>query len=162
MLCPSQQCGEEPFVQFWKRASWEAFMWKIVRVQRSGINTIKYHTWPRIPVIFDLWSWGQGHTLPCPVVSTTLCDLYICKVWSCYIQWFRRRYNYEKNDRQMLWWTDRRWTDFGTKLIYPIFQRTRPNSALDLRRLRTSVCEQSICKVQIYRNEIRLHLNYTM
>ena len=36
------------------------------------------------------------------------------------------------------------------------------NSALDLRRQCTSVCEQSICKVQIYRNEIRLHQNYTM
>ena len=32
-----------------------------------------------------------------------------------------------------------------------------PNSALDLRRGCISVCEQSICKVQIYRNEIRLH-----
>ena len=34
---------------------------------------------------------------------------------------------------------------------------TRPNSALDLRRGCISVCEQSICKVQIYRNEIRVH-----
>ena len=38
-----------------------------------------------------------------------------------------------------------------------IFYRTRSNSALDLRRGCISVCEQSICKVQIYRNEIRLH-----
>ena len=40
---------------------------------------------------------------------------------------------------------------------------TLPNSALDLRRRSTSsMCEKLICKVQIYRNEIRLHTNYTM
>ena len=42
------------------------------------------------------------------------------------------------------------------------YSKTRPNSALDLCRQCTLVCEQSICKVQIYRNEIRLHPNYTM
>ena len=41
--------------------------------------------------------------------------------------------------------------------------KTRPNSALYLRRRCTSpMCEQSICKVQIYRNEIKLHPNYTV
>ena len=35
--------------------------------------------------------------------------------------------------------------------------KTRPNSALDLRRGCISVCEQSMCKVQIYKNEIRIH-----
>ena len=53
----------------------------------------------------------------------------------------------------------------GTKKAPPIV--TRPNSALDLLRKPTSsMCEQSISKVQIYRNDIclsyRLHTNYTM
>ena len=40
---------------------------------------------------------------------------------------------------------------------------TRPNSALDLCRGCTSLmCLQSICKVQINRNEIRLHPKFTM
>ena len=39
---------------------------------------------------------------------------------------------------------------------FHLLKETRPNSALDLRRGCISVCEQSICKVQIYRNEIRL------
>ena len=41
--------------------------------------------------------------------------------------------------------------------------KTRPNSALDLRRgSKSSMCKQSICKVQINRNEIRLHPNFAM
>ena len=51
---------------------------------------------------------------------------------------------------------------FEIKLFSWGYLRTRPNSALDLRRRCTSLCEQSICKVQIYRNEIRLHPNNTM
>ena len=43
-----------------------------------------------------------------------------------------------------------------------VMLQTRLNSALGLRRRCTSMCEQSMCKVQIYRNEIRLHPNYTM
>ena len=42
-------------------------------------------------------------------VPSTLCDLCICKVYSCYIQWFRRRYNYKKPDRRTDTWTDRLW-----------------------------------------------------
>ena len=40
--------------------------------------------------LFDLWPWGQSQMKCCPVPSTS-CDLCTCKVWSCYIQWFRRR-----------------------------------------------------------------------
>ena len=43
----------------------------------------RYIIWP--------WPWGQGHTTCCPVPSTS-CDLCTCQVWSCYVQWFRRRY----------------------------------------------------------------------
>ena len=76
--------------------------------------------------LFDLWPWpwGQGHTKCHPVPSTS-CDLRIYKVWSCYVQQFRRRYNYKKRDgrtdRRTDGRTDGRRTDFGTKLIYPIF-----------------------------------------
>ena len=57
--------------------------------------------------------------------------------------------------------------DKKTELQTPVntgllLRETRPNSVLDLRRRCTSVCKQSICKVQIFRNEIRLHPNYTM
>ena len=38
---------------------------------------------------------GQGHTKCCPVPSTS-CHLFTCKVWSCYIQWLRRRCIYKK------------------------------------------------------------------
>ena len=50
-------------------------------------------------------------------------------------------------------------TETVTKFFFLWVQQnlTRPNSALDLRRGCISVCEQSICKVQICRNEIRLH-----
>ena len=53
----------------------------------------------------------------------------------------------------------------GTKKAPPIV--TRPNSALDLlRQCTSSMCKQSISKVQIYRNDICLnyilHTNYTM
>ena len=74
--------------------------------------TKKYIIWP--------WPWGQGHTKCHPVPSTS-CDLCIYKVWSCYVQRFRRRYNYKKRDGQTDAQTDGRRTDFGTKLIYPIF-----------------------------------------
>ena len=49
--------------------------------------------------LFDLWPWpwGQGHTKCLPVPSTS-CDLCTYKVWSCYVQPFRRRYNYKKCD----------------------------------------------------------------
>ena len=74
--------------------------------------TRKYIIWP--------WPWGQGHTKCHPVPSTS-CDLCIYKIWSCYVQLFRRRYNYKKRDRRTDIRTDGRQTDFGTKLIYPIF-----------------------------------------
>ena len=47
--------------------------------------------------IFDLWPWpwDQGHTKCCPVPSTS-CDLFSYKVWSCYVEPLRRRYNYKK------------------------------------------------------------------
>ena len=59
--------------------------------------------------IFDLWPWpwGQGHTKCRPVPSTS-CDLFIYKVWSCYLQWFRRRYIYKKRDGRTYARTDRR------------------------------------------------------
>ena len=49
--------------------------------------------------LFDLWPWpwGQGHTKCHPVPSTS-CDLCTYKVWSRYVQRFRRRYNYKKRD----------------------------------------------------------------
>ena len=47
--------------------------------------------------------------------------------------------------------------------VNAVFMKPDQNSALDLRHWCTfSMCEQSICEVQIYRNEIRLHPNYTM
>ena len=42
--------------------------------------------------LFNLWHKHRP-------VPSTLCDLCICKVWSCYDQWFRRRHNYKKHDR---------------------------------------------------------------
>ena len=45
--------------------------------------------------LFDLWLWGQGHMKHCPVPSTS-CDLCTCKVWICYVKWFRRRCIYKK------------------------------------------------------------------
>ena len=55
--------------------------------------------------LFDLWPWpwGQGH-MKCHPVPSTSCDLCTYKVWSCYVQRFRRRYNYKKRDGR----TDRR------------------------------------------------------
>ena len=41
------------------------------------------------------WPWSQGHTKCCPVPSTS-CDLCTCKLWNCYVQWFRRRFIYKK------------------------------------------------------------------
>ena len=67
---------------------------------------------------FIIWScpWSQGHTKHCPVPSTS-CYLCTCKVWSCYIQQFWRRCNCKKHDIWTHRQTDRRRTDFGTKLI---------------------------------------------
>ena len=51
--------------------------------------------------LFDLWRWpqlqGQGHTKCCSV-SSTLCDLYTCKVGSCYVWRLRWRCIYKKPD----------------------------------------------------------------
>ena len=49
--------------------------------------------------LFDVWPWpwGQGHTKCHPVPSTSY-DLSTYKVWSCYVQRFRRRNNYKKRD----------------------------------------------------------------
>ena len=49
--------------------------------------TRKYIIWP--------WPWCQGHTKCGPVPSTS-CDLWTYKVWSCYVQQFRRRCIYKK------------------------------------------------------------------
>ena len=49
--------------------------------------TRKYIIWP--------WPWCQGHTNCCPVAYTSY-DLCTCKLWSCYVQWFRRRRIYKK------------------------------------------------------------------
>ena len=67
--------------------------------------TRKYTIWP--------WPWGKGHIKCCLVVACTSCDLCICKVWSCYIQRFRKRYNYKKHDGR----TDGQGTNFDMKLI---------------------------------------------
>ena len=64
--------------------------------------------------LFDPWPWGQGHTKSHPVPSTS-CDLCIYKVWGCYVQLFRRRYNYKKHDGRMARQTDA-WTDDGRTL----------------------------------------------
>ena len=61
--------------------------------------------------IFDQ---GQGHTKCRPVPSTS-CDLFTYKVWSSYLQWFRRRYIYKKRDGRTYARTDRR-TDDGPTL----------------------------------------------
>ena len=67
---------------------------------------------------YIIWScpWSQGHTKHCPVPSTS-CYLCTCKVWSCYVQQFWRRCNCKKHDIWTHRQTDRRRTDFGTKLI---------------------------------------------
>ena len=46
---------------------------------------------------YIIWPWGQGHT-KCLPVSSTSCDLFTYKVWSCYLLRFRRRYIYKKRD----------------------------------------------------------------
>ena len=78
--------------------------------------TRKYIIWP-------LTLGSRSHEIH-PVPSTS-CDLCTYKVWSCYVQRFRRRYNYKKRDGRTNGQTDRRTdgrrTGFGTKLIYPIF-----------------------------------------
>ena len=47
---------------------------------------------------YILWPWGQGQS----VAQYPLhhCDLCICKVWSCYIQQFRRRCIYKKKKHE--------------------------------------------------------------
>ena len=59
-------------------------------------------------ILFDLWPWpwGQGHKKCHPVPSTS-CDLCTYKVWSCYVQRFRRSYNYKKRDGRTDRQTDR-------------------------------------------------------
>ena len=62
-------------------------------------------------------------------VPSIWCDLCVYRVWSCYVQRFRRRYNYKKcdgrtdgrTDSRTDARTDERRTEFGTKKIYPIF-----------------------------------------
>ena len=76
----------------------------------GNIFTIKYIIRP-----LTLGSRSQGHTKCWPVPSTA-CDLCSYKIWSCYGQQFRRRYNYKKPHSLM----DKQ-TDFGTKFIYPFF-----------------------------------------
>ena len=62
--------------------------------------------------LFDLWPWpwGQGH-MKCHPVPSTSCDLCTYKVSSCYVQRFRRRYNYKKRDGRTDRQTDARTTD---------------------------------------------------
>ena len=109
------------------RQNLKLLLWKVYEEMHLQENTL-FDLWP--------WPWGQGHTKCHPVPSTS-CDLCTYKVSSCYVQRFRRRYNYKKRDgrtdRQTDARTDRRTdgqtdgrtdgrrTDFGTKLIYPIF-----------------------------------------
>ena len=59
--------------------------------------TIKEEIHLQENTLFDLWPWpwGQGHTKCCPVPSTS-CDLFSYKVWSCYVERFRRRCIYKK------------------------------------------------------------------
>ena len=102
---------------------WSCYFEKFMR--RCIYKKIHYLT-------FDLDLGGQGHTKCHPVPSTS-CDLCTYKVISCYVQRFRRRYNYKKRDGRTDRQTDARTdgrtdrrtdgrpTDFGTKLIYPIF-----------------------------------------
>ena len=101
------------------RQNLKLLLWKVYEEMHLQENTL-FDLWP--------WPWGQGHTKCHPVPSTS-CDLCTYKVWSCYVQRFRRRYNYKKRDGRTDGQTDRQthgrtdgWTtDFGTKLIYPIF-----------------------------------------
>ena len=60
---------------------------------KGGINT-----W------FDLWPslWGQGHMKHCQIPFTSY-DPSTCKVWSCYVQWFRRSRIFKKNTLFDLW-----------------------------------------------------------
>ena len=44
---------------------------------------------------YIIWPCHQGHTICCPIPSTS-CDLCTCKVCSCYILQFRRRCIYKK------------------------------------------------------------------
>ena len=71
------------------------------------------------------WPWGQGHAKCCSVPSTS-CDLCTCKVWCCYTQRFRRRCIYKKCDLRTHAQMNGRWTDFGTKLIYPFLSKKKP------------------------------------
>ena len=50
---------------------------------------------------------SQGHTKHCQVPSIHVNLVYTCKVWICYVQWFKRT-NYKKHDGGMdAWTTDR-------------------------------------------------------
>ena len=51
----------------------------------------------QVNTLFDFWPWpwGQGHTKCCPVPSTS-CELCTYRVWSCYVNMFRRRSIYKK------------------------------------------------------------------
>ena len=97
----TQNVAQVPFT------SYELYTWKVwschvqpfrgiciykkIYVQNDKVNV----TQNVAPVPSSLWPWLQGHTKCCPLPST-LCDLYTCIVWSCYVQWFRRRCNYKK------------------------------------------------------------------
>ena len=59
----------------------------------GDIFTRKYIIWP--------WPGVPGHMKRCPVPSKS-CDLCTCKVWSCYVQRFRRRYNYKTRLQSMV------------------------------------------------------------
>ena len=70
---------------------------------------------------FDLDRSRSHETSTLYLVLSTTCDLCICRVWSCYVQWFRRRYNYKKRDVRTDGRTNWRRAELATKLIYPIF-----------------------------------------
>ena len=82
------------------RQNLKLLLWKVYEEMHLQENTL-FDLWP--------WPWGQGHTKCHPVPSTS-CDLCTYKVSSCYVQRFRRRYNYKKRDgrtdRQTDAWTD--------------------------------------------------------
>ena len=79
-----------------------------LQVHRShDVEEIMWHQCRIWPLTL---TWGQWHTKCCPVPS---CELCICKVWSCYISRFRRRYIYKKSDGPTHAWTGG-WVDGQT------------------------------------------------
>ena len=52
--------------------------------------------------IFKLWPWGQGHTKCCPVSSTS-CDLFSYKIWSCYVKKVKEEMHLQENSIFDLW-----------------------------------------------------------